>query len=120
MITAVRWAAVAALDAINPEADLVIPGLTLALQNWNVGVRSSAIYALIRIRPAIPGLMTALQSQDSQVRYGALDALVLIGHYKGSPLPGHITALQHQDVGIRHRAAVTLGELLCQCQGSCP
>lgn len=108
----VRLHAVAALQAIGPEANEAVPGLIKELQNGNSKVRGNAAEALAVIGPwaeeAVPNLVNALQRDNPKVKVAAAWALGHLGDEATAALPVLIKALQDENSNAQENATLTL------------
>jgi HEAT repeat protein len=94
------------------EAKRDIKGLGKALSyKKNRGVRSQAVYALLRIgnRQAVEPLIAALKDEDGGIRFVAAEALGKIGDARAvEPL---IVALKDENEPVRYFSAEALGKI---------
>ncbi|MEW5851966.1 MAG: HEAT repeat domain-containing protein [Myxococcota bacterium] len=106
----VRSAAVEALSALQPAAEIVERILERLLAHPDVGHRNAAFSALSRMgRPAVFALMGLLKDAAEDLRKFAVDALGVMGDPVCAPSVAE--ALRDPDANVRAAAAEALGRV---------
>jgi hypothetical protein len=110
----VRSSAAEALGKIGGAPE-VVSGLLTALRDENVGVRSSAAWALGEMKvdtaEVVSGLLTALRDEKEVVRSSAAEALGEVKVDTAGVVSRLLTALRDEKGDVRSSAAEALGKI---------